>query len=653
MMANPIDNYKVITDAGGYSSVGEGPVQPWFDGEGTRYDAPPPVYTPPSTKYIDKTTGKEVSAREYRSKTNQSTATEKLSNQILGQGLTGKWSGQGHGSAESNAEDMARILDSIGITDVKQLGKVPIYEPADVKFGYKGKIAKETEDGGVFYIENQVGFNEDYMPIYDRQYIDKDQLKPIYGKTNFTIEGETGETVRYDFEPLDPSQLIMKNGVPVYKAREDFGNKLTGQAVPNTYSERQGGDFFGGTFAGKGNTGYGVKFKPDGTPIFYTQGASSNDLVNLFQMDPLLGTVAQVAASYFGGPMGTAALNAAMGKSPQDILKAAALSYAGNAAGSAISGMEGITDILGETGTNIASNVAKQFVGSGGQNVDPVKALLGSGLVSGLTGGSGDGPNSADFEEGFFRPGGGGYMDPSGGESVFDPTFGGVMPMGPGYIDEETGKFISDPLGGLQGPLGPETGNFDPNKEWEYSLTKPGVWTSKDGQEIDLSYMPDRDTAMTGKELMDRAGVSSDSLKTGAKPAAPGAKPAAPGSKIPGAAGLAPGAAGAAGALGTAGANALPGLAQQQTSNADLLNFLSSQDKGANIKSYKELFGEDLFGGKYVPPSASGDQSEGPANYGRRDESSTASQSEAEEQLFRGGHVDDFDADALLQILRS
>jgi hypothetical protein len=216
--------------------------------------------------------------------------------------------------------------------------------------------------------------------------------------------------------------------------------------------------------------------------------------------------------------------------------------------------------------------------------------------------------------------------------------------VGPGYYDEINNKFVPDPLGGMQGPLGPETGNFDPNQKWEYSLTRPGVWSNDAGEEINLSYMPDRDTAMTGKELLDKAGVAPGSLKAVAKPATPG-------SKIPGAVGSA--LAGTAGALGTAGANALPGMAQQQTSNADLLNFLSSQDKGANIKSYKELFGEDLFGGKYVPPSASGDQSEGPANYGRRDESSTASQSEAEEQLFRGGHVDDFDADALLQILRS
>ena len=612
-------------------------------------------------------------------------AQDKIAKQILGQGLTSKWSGQGHGSAEANAQDMAKILSGIGITDIRQFGKVPTYEPVqEVGYKYKGLPVTNTifDDGTPYrYILEPTGkmvsgsdeSGPFTYPETQRSAVPADaKLEPVYGtyiEVGSWEEGPAG--LRQVSILADPNKLTTKDGQLVAKTGETFGNKVTGQAVPNTYSERQQGNFFGGTFAGKGNTGYGVKFQPDGTPIFYTSGASSNDLVNMFQDNKLLGTAAQIGAAYFGGPMGTAALNAAMGKSPQDILKAAALSYAGNAAGSAISGMEGITDILGETGTNIASNVAKQFVGSGGQNVDPVKALLGSGLVNGLTGGEGGGPNSADFEEGYFRPGGAGYMDPSGGESVFDPTFGGVMPMpsdltdltGPGYYDEITGEFIPDENGGMQGPLGPETGNFDPNKEWEYSLTKPGVWTNKEGDEIDLSYMPDRDTAMTGKELMDRAGVAPGSFKDnakpptgGAKPATPGAKPATPGAKTAGAIGSAlAGVAGAlgAGAAGTAGANALPGMAQQQTSNADLLNLLGSKPELANIKSYKELFGEDLFGGKYVPPSASGDQSEGPADYGRRNESSTASQNEAEEQLFRGGHVDDFDADALLQLLRS
>ena len=116
-------------------------------------------------------------------KTNPAVAN--IKGQILAQGTTDKWTGEGKGSAEANATDMANILAGIGITDISQFGQLP--------------------DGS-------------------------------------------------------------------------FGNKLTGQAVPNTYSERQTGNAFGGTFAGKGNTGYRVNFDAQGNPLFYTTSASSSDV---------------------------------------------------------------------------------------------------------------------------------------------------------------------------------------------------------------------------------------------------------------------------------------------------------------------------------------------------------------------------------------
>jgi len=116
-------------------------------------------------------------------KTNPTVAN--IKGQILAQGTTDKWTGEGKGSAEANAADMASILSGIGITDISQFGKLP--------------------DG-------------------------------------------------------------------------NFGNKVTGQAVPNTYSERQTGNAFGGTFAGKGNTGYRVEFDAQGNPLFYTTGASSSNV---------------------------------------------------------------------------------------------------------------------------------------------------------------------------------------------------------------------------------------------------------------------------------------------------------------------------------------------------------------------------------------
>jgi len=55
-----------------------------------------------------------------------------LTQQILGQGTTEKWTGEGKGSPQANAADMADILTSIGITDVSQFGQLP-----DGSFGNK------------------------------------------------------------------------------------------------------------------------------------------------------------------------------------------------------------------------------------------------------------------------------------------------------------------------------------------------------------------------------------------------------------------------------------------------------------------------------------------------------------------------------------
>ena len=214
-----------------------------------------------------------------------------------------------------------------------------------------------------------------------------------------------------------------------------------------------------------------------------------------------------------------------------------------------------------------------------------------------------------------------------------------------GYIDEITGKFIPDENGGLQGPLGPETGNIDPNKQWEYDLVRPGVWANKDGEEIDVSYMPDRDTAQTGGDIMRNAGVVPGGSKaptkgsaTPAKPATPGAAPTTSGAKTP--------------ATGTNPAvDAITNLVnQQQNQQNALLNMMASDKAGvANIKSFKDLYGDSLFGGSYVPPSALG-ASDGFS--GMPIQMPDTGQNVGDDGFSNGGHVDDFSVDALLQILR-
>jgi hypothetical protein len=214
-------------------------------------------------------------------------AQDRLVQQILAGGTTG-WSGQGYGSAQANAADMAKILAGIGITDINQFGKIPQYE---TQAQYKGQPVNVDEDGNTYIMAQGAGGVDDYgNPMPGKQVVDPKQVEQVQVKTG-----------------------------------EQFGNKLTGQVVPNTYSERQTGDFFGGTFAGAGNTGYGVKFDAQGNPQFYTKGASSSDIGNLGQ----LATVALSVAFPEFAPLISGASTALQGGTLKDVIKSAALGYAG------------------------------------------------------------------------------------------------------------------------------------------------------------------------------------------------------------------------------------------------------------------------------------------------------------------------------------
>jgi hypothetical protein len=163
-------------------------------------------------------------------------AADKLKQQILGQNLTTKWQGEGFGSADANAADMARIMASIGITDINQFGLID--KPVQVEV---------REDGKGGYVDVRTGKPVDPSTV-----------------TAQVIGGEGSDTTVF----------VGQGTTQVY------GNKATGQEVPNTYSERQTDNAWGGTFTGKGNTGYRVQFDKAGNPIFYTTGASSSDIAD-------------------------------------------------------------------------------------------------------------------------------------------------------------------------------------------------------------------------------------------------------------------------------------------------------------------------------------------------------------------------------------
>ena len=264
---------------------------------------PPPVTD--VVKALDAYT-KQFAGQDY---TLDPSVVSKLTQQILAQNTTSKWSGEGFGSAAANAKAMAENLAASGITDINQVGKTSITIPESVS---------STEAGDTITPESKM------------------------------------------------DQLI---------------NKVTGKQLINDFAERGGtGDIFSGTYSGKGNTAYRVMFDAKGNPYFYTTGGSSNDLVNLLGNDPILNAVAQIGAASIFGPAGSAALNAAMGKDPKDILKSYVLSQLGQEAfkGLTDTGMD--TNLFGETGANFAKDIKDVF---GKTGADVIGKTAGSYIAGG------------------------------------------------------------------------------------------------------------------------------------------------------------------------------------------------------------------------------------------------------------------------------
>lgn len=321
-----------------------------------------PPYGPPSrpsAEQIAKVQAAQAAAAQERA------AIDALTQQILGQGTTSKWSGEGFGSAEANAADMAKILSGIGITDINQFGQVPELQKLEIGgYTYNGKPAQKNWDGQMTITSDKPsGYDENGDVYYPRIYLTPDQaaqVKPIYGtySTEYQYVNDESSNPVTTFTPADQSKVVMNNGVPsIPSGKLTYGNKVTGQTVPNTYSERQTGNAWGGTFAGSGNTGYRVQFDAQGNPYFYTTGASSNDLANLLGDSPILNFAANVGAAAFGGPLGTAALQLAQGNDLGDAAKAALLTYGGQQ----VAGLFGDGGVSAAADADIAGGMVPEY----------------------------------------------------------------------------------------------------------------------------------------------------------------------------------------------------------------------------------------------------------------------------------------------------
>jgi len=185
----------------------------------------------------------------------------------------------GFGSLDAMTEDMAKNLVAAGITDIRQVGEVPVYTGVEVigqKYNGQNVSTYKNEDGSTrqVYLKATGKLDEEGNPTYEQVAVPKDaKIESVYGLPS----GDDGYTA------VDSSKVTKdKNGKMVAQTGSTAGNKLTGEPLSkaSNYAERTTGNSWSGTFRGKGNTGYNVQFK-DGNPIFYTTGASSSDMVDL------------------------------------------------------------------------------------------------------------------------------------------------------------------------------------------------------------------------------------------------------------------------------------------------------------------------------------------------------------------------------------
>jgi len=425
-----------------------------------------------------------------------------LTQQILGQKTTDKWSG-GFG-VDNSAKAMAKLLADAGITDIRQFGKVDKYEPVEVVgYSLNGKTIQRPNENT--YYEMVYEGDTENGPSFSRRDLTPQeiaQVKPSYGRVLGWGDAENPAEII----PVDQSKIIERDGKLVGVTGQTYGNKETGQEIVRGTGrwQRQGGDdLFSGTGEGDGNTGYRVQFSPDGTPVFYTTKGSSSDLDSIMPIvqlglmatgaggllgNAILGAGAnQIAAGALGGALlggGTAAL------SGQDVLKGALL----GGAGGALSGyLNPATGEISATPTEGSVPVSGNYNEITGQFVPDANGVLQSPLtdLSGTNIGSMSGYN--------YDPVSGNWTMPSGdvvGTLVTENpvTSGGdimsnagamppeVTPTTSGYYNEITGEFVPDVNGPLQGPLTDASGtNIDSMDGYFYDKTTD-TWVTPDGQ---------------------------------------------------------------------------------------------------------------------------------------------------------------------------
>lgn len=293
----------------------------------------------------------------------------KLARQILDQGTTGKWTGQGFGSPAKNAKVMADTLASAGITDIKQFGQLP-----DGGYGNKNTgqaIGAEYTRaggniwGGTFTGKNSTGFGvqfgRDGTPYFYTQEgastSDMNKIAPIIGigLTLFApgVGGAIGSALTGTAATTVASQVI---GAAV---------------VQGTLAELSGGDFADAAITAAVTAGVApVVAGSIGTSLSQAMGDSifREVVVNATTS----AAASAVAAAVTGKDVGESAIAGAV---------AGAASPVGRLAGGTIADAMG-SSVLAETVANSVASATTSAISASILNKDISDAAF-AGLVSG------------------------------------------------------------------------------------------------------------------------------------------------------------------------------------------------------------------------------------------------------------------------------
>ena len=173
-----------------------------------------------------------------------------IAQQILAQGNTAQWSGEGYGSPEKTAYDMAVMLAGQGITDINQLGKItktiPAHQVDDPEYG-SVNIPEQTVS---FFGNKETG--QEISPYYDKAgQVGAD----IWGGT-FKGEGSTAYGVSFDasgkptiYSKYGGSSSNLSDYTPLLLAGAAFGAPFLGELLSGA------GAAGAGTLGGLGDLG--------------------------------------------------------------------------------------------------------------------------------------------------------------------------------------------------------------------------------------------------------------------------------------------------------------------------------------------------------------------------------------------------------------